>query len=90
LDVKRLFSVTDSASIKETADNAAIFENAKDTYTLITNRFIPTVKKWIQVITKASGKCTDLSLLILFIQSIHQIFVVGSGLLLKRPRVVFW
>jgi hypothetical protein len=62
LDVKCLFSVADSALIKETADNAAIFENAEDLYKLIINRFIPTVKKWIQVITKASGKCTDLSL----------------------------
>ncbi|PNF21513.1 UV-stimulated scaffold protein A [Cryptotermes secundus] len=51
---------TDSTSIKETADNDAIFENAKDMYTLINNRYLPTVKKWIQVITKASGSSDQL------------------------------
>jgi hypothetical protein len=57
-----LCSFIDLASVKETTDNAAIFENARDTYKLITNRFLPTVKKWIQVITKASGKYINLNI----------------------------
>ncbi|PSN33568.1 hypothetical protein C0J52_26228 [Blattella germanica] len=55
---------TGTPVIKETAENAAIFENAKDLFTLINNRYVPTVKKWIQVLTKSSGTSEDLKRII--------------------------
>ncbi|GLG98966.1 UV-stimulated scaffold protein A [Gryllus bimaculatus] len=47
------------ASVKETAENAAVFENARDAQRLIKNRYIPRVKNWLKVITKCSGKSDD-------------------------------
>ncbi|KAJ9579239.1 hypothetical protein L9F63_024655, partial [Diploptera punctata] len=51
-------------TVKENAENAAIFENARDMHTLIKNRYLPSVKKWIQIITKASGNSDELKKII--------------------------
>ncbi|XP_069695250.1 UV-stimulated scaffold protein A-like [Periplaneta americana] len=55
---------TDSTTVKETAENADIFDNARDMYKLINNRFLPTVKTWIKIITKASDSSDQLKKII--------------------------
>ncbi|XP_067008915.2 UV-stimulated scaffold protein A isoform X2 [Anabrus simplex] len=45
----------ETTSIKETSENAAIFENVRDLNTLIRNRYLPCVKKWEQMMSKCSG-----------------------------------
>lgn len=41
--------------VKETEANAAIIENARDLFRILNNHHLPSVKKWIQVISKATG-----------------------------------
>ena len=38
----------------EDANNAVLVENLRDQYLLLTNRLLPTVKKWIVILTKVT------------------------------------
>ncbi|XP_060573825.1 UV-stimulated scaffold protein A-like isoform X2 [Ruditapes philippinarum] len=43
-------------SLKETEDNRDLIQGVRDQYTLIKTKYLPAVKRWIQVMTENSGK----------------------------------
>ena len=46
----------EQSTVKETADNSVIFENARELCSILRNRYIPIVKGWSLIITKHKGK----------------------------------
>ena len=51
------FIFTDSeVCVKETEENATVIENAQELAKLIDTRFLPAVKSWLQILTKATGE----------------------------------
>lgn len=52
-----IFIFTDSEGcVKETEENATVIENARELAKLIDTRYLPTVKSWLQILTKAKGE----------------------------------
>nr|CAD7394689.1 unnamed protein product [Timema cristinae] len=54
----------DAGKVKVTQENAVIVENARDHARLISNKYLPCVKKWVQILTKASGNSDQLKKII--------------------------
>lgn len=50
--------------MKKTEDNSAIIENANEQVKLITDKYLPKIKKWLQDIAKISSNISYLYILV--------------------------
>lgn len=73
-------NLSSEVCIKETEENSAIIENARELAKLIDTRHLPTVKSWLQILTKATGFNTE-------IKRIVQIKVNLESILSKYKRL---
>lgn len=73
-------NLSSEVCIKETEENSAVIENARELAKLIDTRYLPTVKTWLQILTKATGFNTQ-------IKKIVQIKVKLESILSKYKRL---
>lgn len=66
--------------VQESEENSAVIENARELVKLIEARYLPTVKSWLQILTKATGHSTE-------IKKIVQIKVNLESVLSKYKRL---
>nr|CAD7570905.1 unnamed protein product [Timema californicum] len=78
----------DAGKVKVTQENAVIVENARDHAKLISNKYLPCVKKWVQIFTKASGNSDQLKKIIDLKRSLERAVAKYSEINLQTDNIL--
>nr|CAD7202880.1 unnamed protein product [Timema douglasi] len=78
----------DAGKVKVTQENAVIVENARDHAKLISNKYLPCVKKWVQILTKASGNSDQLKKIIDLKRSLERAVAKYSEINLQTDNIL--